>query len=119
MEKRAERFYLTAAAQTQDAHTRKLLGDLAAAEAGHHRHATDLEEQVRQEGEEEGRNRKPSIHPDLGATWVGGTDGWVGFDPCTNFCNGLCNPRYVDHISCWTCGLGRGGDFDGLYRSGQ
>ena len=53
MEKRAERFYLTAAAQTKDAHTRKLLGDLAAAEAEHHRHATDLEEQVRQEGEEE------------------------------------------------------------------
>ena len=53
MEKCAERFYLTAAAQTKDAHTRKLLGDLAAAEAGHHRHATDLEEQVRQEGEEE------------------------------------------------------------------
>ena len=53
MEKRAERFYLSAAAQTQDAHTRKLLGDLAAAEARHHQHATDLEEQVRQEGEEE------------------------------------------------------------------
>ena len=53
MEKRAERFYLTAAAQTQDAHTRKLLGDLAVAEAGHHRHATGLEEHVRQEGEEE------------------------------------------------------------------
>ena len=52
MEKRAERFYLTAAAQTQDAHTRKLLGDLAG-RSGHHRHATDLEEQVRQEGEEE------------------------------------------------------------------
>jgi rubrerythrin len=53
MEKRAERFYLSAAAQTQDAHTRKLLGDLAAAEARHHQHATNLEEQVRQEGEEE------------------------------------------------------------------
>ena len=53
MEKRAERFYLSAAAQTQDAHTRKLLGDLAAAEARHHQHATDLEEQVRHEGEEE------------------------------------------------------------------
>lgn len=53
MEKRAERFYLNAAAQTQDAHTRKLLGDLAVAEAGHHRHATDLEEHVRQEGQEE------------------------------------------------------------------
>jgi len=53
MEKRAEHFYLTAAAQTQDASTRKLLGDLAAAEAGHHRHATELEVHVRKEGEEE------------------------------------------------------------------
>lgn len=53
MEKRAEHFYLNAAAQTQDASTRKLLGDLAAAEAGHHRHATELEVHVRKAGEEE------------------------------------------------------------------
>lgn len=35
MERDAERFYLTAAAATSDAATRQLLGDLAAAEAGH------------------------------------------------------------------------------------
>jgi len=35
MERDAERFYLAAAARTTDAATRKLLGDLAAAEAGH------------------------------------------------------------------------------------
>lgn len=35
MEKEAERFYLQAAARSTDAGTRKLLGDLAAAEAGH------------------------------------------------------------------------------------
>ncbi len=35
MERDAERFYLTAAAATSDAATRKLLGDLASAEAGH------------------------------------------------------------------------------------
>jgi rubrerythrin len=35
MERDAERFYLSAAARTTDAATRKLLGDLAAAEAGH------------------------------------------------------------------------------------
>ena len=35
MERQAERFYLAAAARTEDAATRKLLGDLAAAEAGH------------------------------------------------------------------------------------
>ncbi|TMV68176.1 rubrerythrin family protein, partial [Thioclava sp. BHET1] len=35
MERQAERFYRKAAQQCQDAETRKLLGDLAAAEAGH------------------------------------------------------------------------------------
>ena len=42
MEKAAESFYLHAAARTSDAATRKLLGDLAAAEAGHQRKADDL-----------------------------------------------------------------------------
>lgn len=43
MERDAHRFYLTAAQQTQDAGTRKLLGDLAAAEVGHLNLAGDLE----------------------------------------------------------------------------
>lgn len=42
MERDAERFYLAAAAQTSDAATRKLLGDLAAAEAGHSEKANEL-----------------------------------------------------------------------------
>jgi rubrerythrin len=42
MEQDAERFYLAAAARTPDADTRKLLGDLAVAEAGHHATAGDL-----------------------------------------------------------------------------
>ncbi|MBD3665621.1 VIT1/CCC1 transporter family protein [Sulfitobacter sp. TSTF-M16] len=42
MEAQAERFYLAAAARTTDAATRKLLGDLAAAEAGHQATAEDL-----------------------------------------------------------------------------
>lgn len=44
MEQQAERFYTKAAARTQDADTRKLLGDLAAAEAGHTRKADKLSE---------------------------------------------------------------------------
>lgn len=43
MEAQAARFYLTAAAHTSDAATRKLLGDLAAAEAGHEKAADRLE----------------------------------------------------------------------------
>ncbi len=43
MEQQAAKFYEQAAARTTDAATRKLLGDLAAAEAGHMRHADVLE----------------------------------------------------------------------------
>ncbi len=43
MERAAQDFYARAAARTTDASTRKLLGDLAAAEAGHERHAGALE----------------------------------------------------------------------------
>ncbi|WP_164660686.1 iron exporter MbfA [Tropicibacter sp. Alg240-R139] len=43
MEAAAEKFYLTAAARTQDSATRKLLGDLAAAESQHQKTASDLE----------------------------------------------------------------------------
>ncbi len=44
MERDAERFYIEAAKRSTDAATRKLLGDLAAAEAGHQTHAQELEE---------------------------------------------------------------------------
>jgi erythrin-vacuolar iron transport family protein len=54
MERQAEAFYLRAAQSTTDAGTRKLLGDLAAAEAGHKTRATDLvSEHVDSESEEE------------------------------------------------------------------
>ena len=43
MEHQAEKFYRLAAARTTDAATRKLLGDLAAAEAGHEKSAERLE----------------------------------------------------------------------------
>lgn len=42
MERDAERFYLAAIARTTDADTRELLGDLAAAEAGHQATAAEL-----------------------------------------------------------------------------
>ena len=44
MERDAERFYLAAAARAKDAATRKLLGDLAAAEASHQGTAHSLEQ---------------------------------------------------------------------------
>ncbi|MBU2981534.1 rubrerythrin family protein [Lentibacter algarum] len=42
MERDAERFYVSAAKRSRDADTRKLLGDLAAAEAGHQKAAGEL-----------------------------------------------------------------------------
>ena len=45
MEHSAQDFYTRAAARTEDAATRRLLGDLAAAEAGHERHADRLTDQ--------------------------------------------------------------------------
>jgi erythrin-vacuolar iron transport family protein len=45
MERQAQSFYEIAAQRTEDAETRKLLGDLAAAEAGHQNTAQRLEEQ--------------------------------------------------------------------------
>ena len=68
MEQQAERFYRAAAARTTDAATRKLLGDLAAAEAGHSEASSQLEakhltEDAR-ETEDEGARRQFLL------TWV-------------------------------------------------
>jgi rubrerythrin len=56
MEADARRFYEAAAARTQDAATRKLLGDLAAAEAGHERAADRLEAQLLPEADRTAEN---------------------------------------------------------------
>ena len=66
MEAQAHRFYVEAAKRTTDASTRKLLGDLAAAEKGHESLARrlagkHLTEDVR--AEEDGRTA--AVHPDL------------------------------------------------------
>jgi rubrerythrin len=68
MERQAEQFYLTAAKRTSDADTRKLLGDLAAAEAGHQHAAGQLENKHLSEEtrSEEDRN----AHRQFILTWV-------------------------------------------------
>ena len=61
MERDAERFYRAAAARTSDADTRKLLGDLAAAEADHQDAASTLEKELVPDGvktEEENTEKK-------------------------------------------------------------
>ena len=68
MERDAERFYTKAAARTQDAATRKLLGDLAAAEAGHQETAEDL--QARHLPEEARAGEDATAHRQFILTWV-------------------------------------------------
>lgn len=68
MERDAERFYTAAAARTSDAATRKLLGDLAAAEAGHQVTATELGD--RHLGAEETDAEDATAHRQFLLTWV-------------------------------------------------
>ncbi|MFD1509229.1 iron exporter MbfA [Lacimonas salitolerans] len=68
MERDAEHFYLTAAQNTSDAETRKMLGDLAAAEAGHQTTATRLEEQHLSDDARDSEARKS--HRQFILTWV-------------------------------------------------
>ncbi len=68
MEQVAERFYLSAAARTTDADTRKLLGDLAAAEAGHQEMAGDLVSTHLDDQSVEAENAR--AHRQFILTWV-------------------------------------------------
>ncbi|MEC7670161.1 MAG: ferritin family protein [Pseudomonadota bacterium] len=68
MERDAERFYLAAAQNSTDAATRKLLGDLAAAEAGHQDKAEHLTEANL--GEEQLDTEKETAKRQFVLTWV-------------------------------------------------
>ncbi|WP_238365685.1 iron exporter MbfA [Mesobacterium pallidum] len=68
MEHDAEQFYLRAAQRTSDAATRKLLGDLAAAEAGHQHRAGKLEEAHLDDGAREAEG--VTAHRQFVLTWV-------------------------------------------------
>ncbi|SDH07246.1 iron exporter MbfA [Alloyangia pacifica] len=68
MEREAERFYLEAAKRSSDAATRKLLGDLAAAEAGHEERAGELVEKHLDGEARETEDRM--AHRQFVLTWV-------------------------------------------------
>ena len=68
MERQARDFYLAAAQRTEDADTRKLLGDLAAAEGGHIKTAERLEEKHLPEEAREGEDR--AAHRQFVLTYV-------------------------------------------------
>ncbi len=68
MERDAQRFYETAAKSTSDAATRKLMGDLAAAEAGHSQRAGELvDENI---GADADAEEKDAAHRQFILTWV-------------------------------------------------
>ena len=68
MERDAEAFYHKAAQRTADAATRKLLGDLAAAEAGHQDRATELEAEHLDDDARAAEER--TAHRQFLLTWV-------------------------------------------------
>ncbi|SLN18791.1 Rubrerythrin [Roseovarius litorisediminis] len=68
MESDAEAFYLKAAQRTSDSATRKLLGDLAAAEAGHQHRAGELEAEHLDENAKDAEAR--TSHRQFVLTWV-------------------------------------------------
>lgn len=68
MERDAEAFYHKAAARTSDAATRKLLGDLAAAEAGHQDRAGELEAKHLDDNARAAEER--TSHRQFVLTWV-------------------------------------------------
>jgi erythrin-vacuolar iron transport family protein len=68
MERDAQRFYETAARHSTDAATRKLLGDLAEAEAGHSRAADDLVAKHLDDDARDAEGR--SAHRQFILTWV-------------------------------------------------
>ncbi|SPF75102.1 hypothetical protein ALP8811_00086 [Aliiroseovarius pelagivivens] len=68
MERQAEQFYRKAADRTSDANTRKLLGDLAAAEADHIHAASDLEAKHLDDAARE--TEDDAAHRQFILTWV-------------------------------------------------
>ena len=68
MERQAETFYRKAADRSSDADTRKLLGDLAAAEAGHNELAGALE--AKHLGGERASDEDQAAHRQFVLTWV-------------------------------------------------
>jgi rubrerythrin len=68
MEANARQFYETAAKRTTDAATRKLLGDLAAAEAAHENRARELEHEHL--GGDERSDEDRTAHRNFVLTWV-------------------------------------------------
>ncbi|WP_291737880.1 ferritin family protein, partial [Leisingera sp. F5] len=68
MERDAERFYTAAAARTRDAATRRLLGDLAAAEASHQARAGELQDTHLDTDTRQDEDR--AAHRQFVLTWV-------------------------------------------------
>ncbi len=119
MERQAELFYEEAMKRTSDASTRKLLGDLAAAEKGHESLARRLGlEHVPEDvkAEENAAERRQFI-----LTYVqpglAGLDGRLGVDAGADLRRRLRHRRHLADLPRRPVGIGRRRHLDGLHRS--
>jgi hypothetical protein len=118
MESEAEAFYIRAAAATTDAATRKLLGDLAKAEAGHRgqrRHAGRAAPR-RCRPSHRGTQGTAAVPPDLGSAGARGADGRLGLDARADLRHRLRDPGHLDDLPRRSRGFRRRGDIHGLHR---
>jgi erythrin-vacuolar iron transport family protein len=117
MERQAEAFYRQAAGRTSDAGTRELLGDLAAAEAGHTMKAGALE--ARHLDEDEKSREARAAHRQFILTWVqpglaGLMDGSVS-TLAPIFAVAFRDAGPVDDVPRGVGGFGGRGDLDGIH----
>ena len=119
MEREAREFYVAAAGRSTDAETRKLLGDLAAAEAGHQATAGKL---VEQHLDPDARQVEDlavasTVHPHLDTARPCRPDGRLGLDPGADLRHRFRHAKPVDDVSRRPLGVCRRRHLDGLYGS--
>ena len=120
MEREAREFYVTAAGRSTDVPTRKLLGDLAAAEArssgrrGRARRAASRSRRARGRGP----RRTSTIGSYLDPARPSRSDGRLRFNLGADLCHRFCHARTLDDISCRPIGICRRRHLHGLHGSG-
>ena len=118
MEREAREFYVTAAGRSTDVPTRKLLGDLAVAEAGHQAAAGRRAASRFQHAQRRGSLCTSTIGPYVDPARPSRSDGWLRFNVGANLRHRFCHAESLDHISCRPIGFCRRRDLHGLQGSG-
>ncbi len=116
MEFEAERYYRKAAETARDVSVRKLLIELAEAEAGHESLAHKLSEQILTKGarEKEDATSKAHVHAAIRAAGPRRADGRLGVDAGAPVRRGLRHPQHLADLPGRPGGLGRRRHLDGI-----